>query len=93
MKEREAIRALKNLGFEPESQGATSHRHWKVVRGGRLYKVTLDAHNGEVYANDIRSMIDQAGVTKKQWYQAAADLEIDKAVNAGTATGQKPSTK
>ncbi len=79
MKERDAIRALKNLCFQPDAQGGTSHRHWRRIRDGRLYKVTLDAHNGEVCKNDIRSMIKQAGVSKKQWYQAAGDLEIDEA--------------
>lgn len=77
MKERDAERALTNLGFHPADAGATSHRQWKTLRAGRLYKVTLDAHNGEVKANDVRSMIKQAGVTKKQWYQAAAGLAIE----------------
>jgi predicted RNA binding protein YcfA (HicA-like mRNA interferase family) len=77
MKEREAVRALKNLGFSPDDPSGTSHRHWRLIRDGKLFKVTLDAHNGEVKANDIRSMIKQAGVSKKKWYQAAANLEVE----------------
>ncbi len=76
MKEREAVRALKNLGFSPDDPNGTSHKHWRKIRDGKLFKVTLDVHKGEVKANDIRSMIKQAGVSKKEWYQAAADLEV-----------------
>ena len=75
MKERDAVRALRNLGFTQDAASGTSHRQWRAHRNGKLYKVTLDAHNGEVKENDVRSMIKQAGVNKKQWYHAATGRE------------------
>lgn len=54
MKERDAERALKNLGFVPESSSGGSHRQWRMIRNGRLYKVTLAPHHGEVKTNDVR---------------------------------------
>lgn len=75
MKCREAERALRNLGFLPTDQGGTSHVHWKMIRDGVMRKVTLDCHRGEVRENDVRSMIGQAGVSKEEWWRAAADLK------------------
>ena len=72
MKCRDAGRALRNLGFEPDPGGGTSHQQWRQTRDGHLRKVTLDCHRGEVQSNDVRSMIKQAGVTKERWYAAAA---------------------
>lgn len=74
MKERDAERALRNLGFAPEPTGGGSHRQGRLTCNGRLYKVTLAPHHGEVKANDVRSMIQQAGVSKREWYRAAAAL-------------------
>lgn len=70
MKCREAERALRNLGFTECGSSGGSHQQWRQLRGDRLYKVTLDCHHGEVKADDVRSMIKQAGVTKEQWYTA-----------------------
>lgn len=72
MKCREAERALRNLGFEEEPSTGGSHRKFRKLDNGTLYKVTLDCHRGEVKAKDVRSMIKQAGVTKQAWYQAAS---------------------
>jgi predicted RNA binding protein YcfA (HicA-like mRNA interferase family) len=74
MKRHEAERALRGLGFELKNQGG-SHQQWRQIRDGRLYKVTLDCHRGEVKAKDVRSMIGQAGVTRDQWYMAAAGYD------------------
>lgn len=70
MKEADAERALRTLGFILE-YARGSHQQWRQVRNGKLYKVTLAPHRGQVHADDVRSMIKQAGVTREQWYWAA----------------------
>jgi predicted RNA binding protein YcfA (HicA-like mRNA interferase family) len=66
---KEAKRALGNLGFTHyKTKG--SHEHWKKVVGGCMFKVTLDCHHGEVKAKDVRSMVGQAGVTRKEFLSA-----------------------
>lgn len=69
MKCRDVRTILKNLEFERVSQKG-SHEQWKTIRKGKMFKVTLACHKGEVGANDVRSMIRQAGVSKKVWYDA-----------------------
>ncbi len=63
-------RTLRNLGFIEDAQKSTSHRQWRKLMGGRLYKVTLDCHKGEVSAVNVRSIIKQTGVTKKEFFEA-----------------------
>lgn len=71
MKCRDVRRKLKNLGFEEESnKSGGSHEKWRATIGGVLRKVTVDCHNGEVRALDVKSIIGQAGVTKRQWNNA-----------------------
>jgi hypothetical protein len=70
LKCRDVEAALRNLGFAPEDKGGTSHVHWVCVRDGRMYKVTVDCHRGEVRANDVKSIINQAGVSKRQFLAA-----------------------
>jgi predicted RNA binding protein YcfA (HicA-like mRNA interferase family) len=72
MKCRDAERALRVLGFIEAASSGGSHSQWRMMRDGHLRKVTLDCHRSEVKADDVRSMIKQAGVTKEQWYTAAA---------------------
>jgi predicted RNA binding protein YcfA (HicA-like mRNA interferase family) len=71
MKRRDAVRALRNLGFEQQPQRGGSHEKWICHRDGRPWIVTLDCHDGEVSAKNVKSMIAQAGVSKRQWYEAA----------------------
>ena len=66
-----AERALKNLGFTEDKRRGTSHRQWRKYVEGHLYKVTVDCHKGEVSAKNIRSIIKQAGVIAKEFYEAA----------------------
>jgi predicted RNA binding protein YcfA (HicA-like mRNA interferase family) len=63
-------RALRNLGFVEDKHKGTSHRQFRKIVNGHLFKVTLDCHRGEVSANNIRSMIKQAGVSKSEFYTA-----------------------
>jgi predicted RNA binding protein YcfA (HicA-like mRNA interferase family) len=59
--------ALRNLGFIEDKGKGTSHRQWRKIVNGHLYKVTLDCHRGEVSANNIRSMIKQAGISARSF--------------------------
>jgi hypothetical protein len=70
MKCSEVHRALKNLGFTKEKQGATNHEKWRGWRNGVLKKVTVSPHRNEVCAKDVDSIIGQAGVTKDEWAAA-----------------------
>lgn len=64
-------KALKNLGFTKKNKGSgTSHEQWRKVVDNKLYKATVDCHKGEVKAMDVRSIIKQAGVSKKQFFDA-----------------------
>lgn len=67
---RDVKQILKNLGFEEQPQGGTSHRHWKKVVGGKLFKVTVDCPKSPFSQDLIGFMASQAGVSKKQFYAA-----------------------
>lgn len=71
MKCRDVERALRSLGFTKDPGRGTNHDQWRIIRDGRMYKVTVSCHKGEVKAKDIRSIISQAGVTRREWYDAA----------------------
>lgn len=70
-----ARRALRLLGFNEDKGKGTSHQQWRKVVKGHLFKVTLDCHKGEVKAKDVRSMIAQAGVTAKEFYEASENVK------------------
>ena len=61
---------LRNLGFKEGDQEGTSHVHWRKVVDGRLYKVTVDCPKSPFTHDLIVSMARQAGVSRKQFYQA-----------------------
>jgi predicted RNA binding protein YcfA (HicA-like mRNA interferase family) len=59
---------LKNLGFEPRPQGASSHQQW--VADSPFRKVTVDPPK-EPFGHDlIKSMARQAGVGVRDFYAA-----------------------
>jgi len=71
LKCRDVKRALTTLDFKEQPGGGSSHSQWeKIDEYGHKHKVTVDCHKGEVRAIDVRSIISQAGVTKKQFYDA-----------------------
>jgi predicted RNA binding protein YcfA (HicA-like mRNA interferase family) len=61
---------LKTLGFEEQKQKGTSHQHWKKIDNGRLYKVTVDCPKAPFSHDLIKWMASQAGVSKKEFYDA-----------------------
>ena len=71
---KEAVKALKSLGFEKKKSKATSHEQWEKLCPGQnpaRRKVTLDAHNSPYHRELLRSIIAQSGVSKKEFYEAA----------------------
>ena len=68
-------RVILRFGFEEVSRkSGTSHRQFKRVRDGRMHKVTLDCHRGEVRANDVRSIIGQMGITAREFWRAVDEV-------------------
>ena len=67
---KEVKRGLKKLGFEPRKQNGTSHEHWVKVKGGKLFKVTVDCPKEPFTGDLIKSMSSQAGVSKDEFYKA-----------------------
>ena len=63
-------RGLKSLGFRPTQIKGTSHEHWKKIKNGILYKVTVDCPKSPFSQDLIKSMASQAGVSKKEFYKA-----------------------
>lgn len=70
---RDVRRALKNLGFAEEPGRGSSHSQWSKTTVDRKWKVTLDCHNGEVKAKDVKSIISQAGVSRSEFLKAMND--------------------
>jgi predicted RNA binding protein YcfA (HicA-like mRNA interferase family) len=74
LKHKDAVTALKALGFEPRKSKATSHQQWVKQCPSEVpafLKVTLDRYNSP-YAKDLlASIVRQAGVSKKEFYRAA----------------------
>ena len=58
------------MGFVQLPTKATSHTQWETTVDGVLYHVTLDAHNAPYSRNLLASICRQAGVTKKELFQA-----------------------
>jgi NACalpha-BTF3-like transcription factor len=63
-------RALELLKFEKQPQKGTSHEHYEKVVNGHKYKVTVDCHNGEISAKNIKSIVAQAGISKLEFLKA-----------------------
>ena len=74
MKVRDVCRGLKNLGFKPRKQKATSHQHWikdvEVNGKNYRYKVTVSTHLAPFQQQLMKSMIKQSGVSKHEFYIA-----------------------
>ena len=70
LKYREVATILANLGFTRRPTKATGHEQWAKVLPGKLLKVTVSKSKREFGHDLIRYMAHQAGVTKKQFYEA-----------------------
>lgn len=70
MKCADVRRVLIGLGFVLEPRTGTNHEKFKCVRNGKMRKVTVSCHKGEVQARDVKSIISQAGLSKSEWAEA-----------------------
>lgn len=63
---------LRNAGFSPKRQDATSHAQWEGYVGGKRRLVTVDHLGGkkkEKFGHRLLGkMIAQSGLTKKEFY-------------------------
>lgn len=64
-KELKAI--LTCLGFAFNTQKG-SHEHWVLIKNNKKYKVTVDCPKAPFSQTLIKSMAEQAGVKKKDFY-------------------------
>jgi predicted RNA binding protein YcfA (HicA-like mRNA interferase family) len=65
---------LAHLGFIPRHTKGTSHEQWVKEENGRLYKVTVDCPKAPFSQTLIKSMAEQAGVKKKDFYRIFKQL-------------------
>jgi predicted RNA binding protein YcfA (HicA-like mRNA interferase family) len=64
-------RLLKLLGFELKRQ-IGSHEHYQMFARGKTRTVTVDCPKAPFSQDLIKSMSSQAGLTKAEFYDAAA---------------------
>jgi predicted RNA binding protein YcfA (HicA-like mRNA interferase family) len=67
-------RILAYLGFVARPTKGTSHEQWVKEENGRLYKVTVDCPKAPFSQTLIKSMAEQAGVKKKDFYRIFKQL-------------------
>ena len=60
---------LKHYGFRLRNQ-VGSHEQWVGKVGGRFRKVTVDCPKEPFTRDLLNFMIEQSGLTRKQWYEA-----------------------
>ncbi|MFI3123380.1 MAG: type II toxin-antitoxin system HicA family toxin [Methylococcales bacterium] len=65
---------LAYLGFVAHKRTGTSHEQWIKDDGGKRYKVTVDCPKSPFSQNLISIMAQQAGTTKKHFYQILKNL-------------------
>ncbi len=68
--------ALKNMGFSPQKQDGTSHEHWEKITDGKLDKVTVDCPKAPFGDTLVKSMANQAGVSKKVFLRYCHDKKL-----------------
>lgn len=68
---KEAVRALKALGFVQKAQKATSHTQWIRDEPGRRWKVTLDQHDAPYTRFLLKSIASSAGVSVQEFVRLA----------------------
>ncbi|WP_245549531.1 type II toxin-antitoxin system HicA family toxin [Methylomicrobium album] len=65
---------LAYLGFVARPSKGTSHEQWVKMENGRLYKVTVDCPKAPFSQTLIKSMAEQAGLKKKDFYRIFQQL-------------------
>ena len=64
---------LAYMGFAFETQKG-SHEQWVLIKDKRKYKVTVDCPKAPFSQTLIKSMAEQAGVKKKDFYRIFKQL-------------------
>ncbi|TAN46691.1 MAG: type II toxin-antitoxin system HicA family toxin [Methylococcaceae bacterium] len=65
---------LAYLGFVARPQKGTSHEQWVKEKNGILYKVTVDCPKSPFSQTLIKSMAEQAGMKKRDFYRILKQL-------------------
>ena len=65
---------LAYLDFVARSRKGTSPEQWVKIENGKLYKVTVDCPKAPFSQTLIKSMAEQAGVKKKDFYRIFKQL-------------------
>ena len=60
------------LGFTRQAAGSGSHEHYVGTFRGRFSKVTVDCPKAPFSPILIKSMSDQAGISKRELYSAVS---------------------
>jgi len=71
---KEIKKILAHLGFTARPSKGTSHEQWVKEDGGRLYKVTVDCPKSPFSQILIKSMAEQAGKSKGDFYRILKSL-------------------
>ncbi|HEX9626109.1 MAG TPA: hypothetical protein VGA00_04155 [Acidiferrobacterales bacterium] len=71
---------LRNLGFKSRPQKRTSHEQWVGTLRGTFRKVTVDCPKAPFTPDLIKWMARQAGVTKREFYDALDKKEAEKII-------------
>ncbi len=71
---KEFVAVLKHLGFEARPQNGTSHVQWVRSEPGPFRKVTVDSHHAPYHRTLLSSMLNQAGISKKDFFKLLATL-------------------
>ncbi len=70
-KELKAILAYMGFAFDTQK---SSHEQWVLIKDKRKYKVTVDCPKAPFSQTLIKSMAEQAGVKKKDFYRILKQL-------------------
>lgn len=70
-KELKAILAYMGFAFDTQKG---SHEQWVLIKDKRKYKVTVDCPKAPFSQTLIKSMAEQAGVKKKEFYRIFKQL-------------------
>ena len=65
---------LTYLGFIARPRKGTSHEQWVKEENGMLYKVTVDCPKSPFSQTLIKSMAEQAGMKKRDFYRILKQL-------------------
>ena len=66
---RHIIRILRRNKFQLDRQDG-SHQQWVGYIKGKHRVVTVIAHKKDYAPKTMRAMIEQSGLTKKEWYES-----------------------